>query len=83
VIVSWAAVTHATTYAVYQSTTSATSGFSVTASGVASTSWTSSSLNSGNYWYRVTATVGSNWASAQSASTLEASVTKNSSCTII
>ena len=76
-------MSHATTYAIYQSTTSATSGFSLTASGVASTSWTSSTLNSGNYWYKVTATVGTNWTSAQSASTREASVTKSASCTII
>lgn len=83
VIVSWAAVTHAATYSVYQSTTSANSGFSPSATGVATTSWTSGNLGSGTYWYKVTVTVGSNWTSAQSASTLEASVTKNSSCTII
>lgn len=83
VIVSWAAATHATTYTVYQSTTSATTGFSVAAHGIATTSWTSSALNTGNYWFKVTVTVGSNWASSQSTSTLEATVVKNSSCTII
>jgi hypothetical protein len=67
---------------VYQSTTSATSGFSLAAAGILTTSWTSASLNSGNYWYRVTVTVGSNWTSAQSSTTLEASVVKNSSCSV-
>ena len=82
-IVSWAAVTHATTYTVYQSTTSATSGFTAAATGVTTTSWTSSTLNSGNYWYKVTVTLGGNWASAQSAATREATVVKSSSCTIV
>jgi hypothetical protein len=64
--VTWAAVTHALSYTVYQSTTSATTGFSAVASGVATTSWTSGNLTAGHYWYEVTATVGANWQSAKS-----------------
>jgi hypothetical protein len=64
--VTWAAVTHAVSYTVYQSTTSATTGFTAVASGLATTNWTSGSLAAGHYWYEVTATVGANWQSAKS-----------------
>ena len=68
--VSWTAVTHATTYSVYDSTTSATGTYSLIASGVATTSWTSGTLTSGtHYWFEVTVNVGSNWASAKSTAT--------------
>lgn len=68
--VTWTAVTHATTYTVYDSTTSATGSYSSVATGVTTTSWTSSSLTGGtNYWFEVTASVGSNWTSAKSSAT--------------
>ncbi|MDX6274916.1 MAG: hypothetical protein QOJ92_2126 [Frankiales bacterium] len=70
VTVAWTAVTRATSYTVFQSTTSASSGFSVAASGVTATTWTSATLTSGRtYWYQVSASVGSNWVSPNSAST--------------
>ena len=60
--VSWSAVTHATAYTVYDSTTSATGTYSLIASGVSTTSWTSSALTSTtNYWFEVATNVGSNW----------------------
>ncbi|MDT7551061.1 MAG: hypothetical protein QOE84_3455 [Actinomycetota bacterium] len=65
-IVSWSAVAHAT-YTIYQSTTSATTGFSVAKSGNATTSWTSAVLPLGTYWFQVAAVVGTNWKSANSA----------------
>ena len=68
--VTWSAVTHATTYSVYDSTTSATGTYSLIASGVATTSWTSATLTSGTrYWFEVVANVGSNWSSVKSAAT--------------
>ncbi len=73
--VSWTAVNHATTYTVYDSTTSATGTYSSIATGVTTTSWTSGTLTSGtNYWFEVTVTVGSNWTSAKSAATGESTI---------
>jgi hypothetical protein len=69
ITVTWTSVPHAT-YTIYQSTTSATSGFSVTASGVSGTSWTSGTLTSGRtYWYEVAAVLSTNWQSSPSAAT--------------
>ncbi len=73
--VSWSAVTHATNYSVYDSTTSATGTYSLVASGVAATSWTSGTLTTGtNYWFEVTVNFGSNWASAKSSATGESTI---------
>jgi hypothetical protein len=73
--VSWSAVTHATAYAVYDSTTSATGTYSLVASGVTTTSWTSSALTSTtNYWFEVATNVGSNWTSAKSSATAESTI---------
>jgi endoglucanase len=73
--VSWTAVTHATTYTVYDSTTSATGTYSAIATGVATTSWTSGSLSAGtNYWFEVTVSVGSNWTSAKSSASPESTI---------
>lgn len=72
--VTWSAVTHATSYSLYQSTTSASGTYSVAASGVAGTSWTSSKLASGNYWFEVAAFVGTNWLSVKSSATGESTI---------
>lgn len=75
ITVTWSAVSLATSYSVYDSTTSATAGFAVLATGVTGTSWTSAALTSGkNYWFKMTALVGSNWASAQSAASPESTI---------
>lgn len=66
---TWSAVALATSYAISQSTTSATSGFSTVASGVIGTSWKSGTLTLGSYWYEVTAYIGSNWEGPTSAAT--------------
>jgi hypothetical protein len=79
--VSWSAVAHATSYTVYDSTTSATTGYRLVASGVTGTSWTSGALNSGNYWFELTVSIGTNWTSAKSTASGESTVVKNSSCT--
>ncbi len=73
--VTWGAVTHATGYSVYQSTTSATGTYTLAASGIATTSWTSGSLTaSTNYWFEVVAVVGTNWSSANSSASAESTI---------
>jgi hypothetical protein len=73
--VTWNAVTHATTYSVYDSTTSAGGTYSLIASGVATTSWTSGALSSGtNYWFEVVVIVGTHWASVKSSATGESTI---------
>jgi len=79
--VTWSAVTHATSYAVFQSSTSSTSGFSQVASGIVTTSWTSSALGTGTFWFRVVAYDGTNWAGPQSSSSNSITVIINVSCT--
>jgi hypothetical protein len=69
--VSWTAITHVTAYAVYQSNTSATGTYTLQTSGVATTSWTTAALATGDYWYEVVADIGTNWASAKSAASAE------------
>ena len=71
--VTWNAVTHATSYSIYDSTTSATGTYTLVAS-VTTTSWTSGTLATGNYWYEVTASIGTNWASAKSSASGESTV---------
>ena len=73
--VTWSAVTHATTYTVYDSTTSATGTYSAIATGVTSASWTSGTLTAGtNYWFEVTASIGSNWTSTKSSTSVESTI---------
>ena len=77
--VSWTAVTHATAYAVYQSDTTANGTYTLQTSGVATTSWTTAALTTGDYWYEVVTDVGSNWASTKSAASAER-VISSSAC---
>jgi hypothetical protein len=74
VTVTWPAITHATNYGVYQSTTSATGTYTLTAT-VTTATWTSAALAAGHYWYEVVANIGSNWASAKSAATTQRTTT--------
>lgn len=73
VTVTWTAVTHATTYGVYQSGT--VNGTHIQQTSVSTTTWTSAALAAGNYFYEVIANVGSNWASAKSAATAQRTIT--------
>ena len=77
--VSWSAVTHATAYAVYESTTTVGGTYTLVMSGVTATSWTTGVLGTGNYWFEVLADVGTNWASAKSTATGESTI-NSSSC---
>jgi hypothetical protein len=72
--VSWAAVTRATSYTVYDTTTSATGTYSAVATGVTGTSWTSGTLSAANYWFEVAASTGTNWLGAKSAATAESTI---------
>jgi len=67
--VTWAALTHATSYSVYQSTTSASTGYSLAASGVIATSWTSGTLPKATYWFELAGYIGTNWVSPNSTAT--------------
>ena len=73
--VSWNAVTHATTYTIFESTTSSSTGFSSVATGIAGTSWNSPSLSTGTYWFEVAAYVGTNWTSLNSTATAQRTIT--------
>ena len=72
--VSWNAVAHATTYTIFESTTSSSTGFSSVATGVVGTSWRSPSLPTGSYWFEVVAYVGTNWTSPNSAATAQRTI---------
>jgi hypothetical protein len=74
VVITWSAVTPSSSYTVYESTTSATGTYSVIASGVTGLTYTQSGLL-GNYWFKVSASVGSFWAGPKSAATNERSIT--------
>jgi hypothetical protein len=76
ITVSWSAVPHAATYVVYQSTTSASGPYTAAATGLTTTTWTSSApLSTGTYWYEVTATVGTTWISPASTATAPRTIT--------
>jgi hypothetical protein len=72
--VTWNPAANATSYTVWQSTTSATSGFTIAATGINSTTWTSNSLATGSYWFEVSSSTGSNWTSANSSATAKRTI---------
>jgi hypothetical protein len=76
VTVTWAAVTHASGYGVYQATTSATGTYALVTT-VTTLTWTSAALTTGNYWYEVVANIGSNWASSKSTATSERTISSS------
>jgi hypothetical protein len=81
IAVSWSSVEHATSYVVYQSTTSATSGYSVVATDVTTTAWLTATLKKGTYWYAVASVVGSpGWTSSMSAPTQARAIDANPRC---
>jgi hypothetical protein len=76
IVITWTAVSPpGTTYTIYQSTTSATTGFSAIASGVSGTTYTVSGLAIASYWFKVQGVAGTNWAGALSAATAKRSIT--------
>ncbi len=81
VTVDWNAVSNASAYDVYQSTTSSSAGYLLAQGGVSGTSWTTASLATGNYWFEVSASVGANWASPNSTATAQRIITFGPVCT--
>lgn len=79
ITVTWSAVAKATSYSVYESTTSATGTYSLVASGLTGTSWPSSTLTSGkNYWFEVVTLLGTHWSSAYSGPSGESTINNGS-----
>jgi hypothetical protein len=76
VSVTWAAIIHATGYAVYQSNTTATGTYALQTT-VTNTTWTSVALATGSYWYEVVTDIGTNWASAKSAATTQRTISSS------
>lgn len=69
ITVTWTAIAHAT-YAVFESTTSATAGYTQVAGPLTTTTWTSGAQKNGRtYWYEVSATIGGAWVTANSTAT--------------
>jgi hypothetical protein len=80
VTVSWTAPAHATSYAVYDSTTTSTGTYTALVTGITATTWASGTLSAGNYWFKVVAQTGTNWASARSAASAQRTIASGS-CT--
>ena len=73
--ITWNAVGNATSYDIWQSQTSATSGYTRVATGITATTWTSPSLATGSYWFEVSARTGVNWTGPNSAATAKRTIT--------
>ncbi len=80
IAVTWNAASNASTYDVYQSTTSSSAGYVLAEGDVSGTSWTTGSLTMGNYWFEVSASVGAFWASPNSTATAPRTVTLALDC---
>jgi hypothetical protein len=78
VAVTWAAITHASGYAIYQSNTTATGTYTLQTT-VTTLTWTGAALATGSYWYEVVTNIGNNWASANSSATAQRTIS-NSAC---
>ena len=76
VTVTWAAVTHATGYAIYQSNTTANGTYTLQTT-VTALTWTSAGLATGSYWYEVVTNIGTNWASAKSTATAQRTISSS------
>jgi hypothetical protein len=75
--ISWTAVTKATSYAVYDSTTTVTGTYTSLVTGVTTASWTSGTLSAANYWFEVVAYIGTNWSGTKSAATGESTISSS------
>ncbi len=76
IIITWTAVSPpGTTYTIYKSTTSATTGFSTIATGVSGATFTVSGLAIASYWFKVQGVAGANWVGSMSAATTKRSIT--------
>lgn len=80
ITVAWTGVGRATSYSVFDTTTSATGTYNQVATGITGTSWSSGKLATGNYWFEVRDAVGANWIGALSVPSVETTVVRNKSC---
>ncbi len=72
---TWSALAHATTYSVYESTTTVGGTYTSVATGVTTTWWTSGTLTAGtNYWFEILAIVGTNCSGTKSSATGESTI---------
>ena len=69
VTVTWNAVTRASTYSVYYSSVSSSGPYSLLASGIAGTSYTTGGLAVATFWFEVAAVTGTYWQGPNSAAT--------------
>jgi hypothetical protein len=69
----------ATNDTVYQFTTSSSSGYAPVMT-TSATSWATSTLSNGNYWYEVAVSLGSNWTSAKSSATVQRIISTGPHC---
>lgn len=77
--VTWSAVSHATAYSFYESTTSSNRTSTLVASSISTTSWTSGTWTANtNYWFEVRANTGPNWVSAKSSATGDSTIHSSS-----
>jgi hypothetical protein len=74
VTVTWASVLHATTYTIYEATTSATGTYTAIATGVTASPWTSGTFTLGTYWFEVSANIGTAWTSPNSPATAQRTI---------
>ena len=70
---AWTAVTHATSYGVYQSHDGHRE-YTLADDGHGCLTWTSAALATGNYWYEVAVKIGTNWAGANSTATAKRTI---------
>lgn len=75
--VTWGAVAKATSYTIYDATTSGSGTYASLATGVTTTTWTSGTLSSANYWFEVAAYVGTNWIGSRSVATTESTISSS------
>jgi hypothetical protein len=59
---------------VYEATNAASGPYSLAATGVTTTTWTSPALALGNFWFEVAALSGSNWQGPDSSATGETTI---------
>ena len=69
VTVTWNAVTRASTYSVYDSTVSSGGPYTLLASGITGTTYTTGGLAVATFWFEVAAVTGTSWQGPNSAAT--------------
>jgi hypothetical protein len=80
--ITWTAVTHATSYTIYDSTTGSGGTYNTLATGITTNPYTTASLAAGTYYFKVAAVVGSTpgWTGLKSTNTTPGRVIATSSC---